>query len=283
MISDTDCKRAKELLHLRLDGELAGADADALTAHLAACENCRTAAEELENIASALSAELAELAPPADLEARIRASVAATVQTVPEPVPQRRTAPMLWAFAAAAAVALALYVGSQMGAGAPPASVSGMLMGTSPAIVARGGESLHVFGEDSNVARPARTGDLLDEDVVAWGVNETTIALEFRGGARLELSREAVVKIGAASITLIKGGLYADLTDVTDSFQVITPWGTVSGDGSAFALISGEQFEAARLLVSAGAVVIDANDSRRHAQAGASVILREDTQHTLVL
>ncbi len=283
MISDTDCKRAKELLHLRLDGELAGADADALTAHLAACEDCRAAAGELDKIASGLSEGLAAPTPPADLETRIRASVAATVQTAPEPLPQRRVAPMVWAFAAAAAVALALYVGTQMGAGAPPASVPGMLMGASPAIVVRGGESLHVFSDDSNVARPAHTGDPLDEDVMAWGVNETTIALDFRGGARLELSREAVIKIGANSITLIKGGLYGDLTDATDSFRVITPWGTVSGDGSAFALISGEQSEAARLLVSSGDVTIDANDSRLHAEAGASVVLREDTQHTLVL
>ena len=283
MISDTDCKRAKELLHLRLDGELAGADADALTAHLAACEDCRAAAGELDKIASGLSEGLAAPTPPADLETRIRASVAAALQTAPEPLPQRRVAPMVWAFAAAAAVALALYVGTQMGASTPPASVPGMLMGASPAIVVRGGESLHVFSDDSNVARPAHTGDPLDEDVMAWGVNETTIALDFRGGARLELSREAVIKIGANSITLIKGGRYGDLTDATDSFRVITPWGTVSGDGSAFALISGEQSEAARLLVSSGDVTIDANDSRLHAEAGASVVLREDTQHTLVL
>jgi len=170
-----------------------------------------------------------------------------------------------------------------MGAGTPPASAPGMLMGTSPAVVARGGESLHVFSDDSNVARPARTGDPLAEDVVAWGVNETTIALEFRGGAKLELSREAVVKIGSDSITLIKGGLQADLTGAEDDFRVITPWGTVSGDDSVFILITGEQFEAARLLVNSGDVAIDSNDSRRHAQEGANVLLGEDAQHTLVL
>ncbi len=158
-----------------------------------------------------------------------------------------------------------------------------MLVGASPAIVTSGGESLHVFSDDSNVARPARTGDPLAEDVVAWGVNETTISLDFRGGAKLELSREAVVKIGADSITLIKGGLHADLSEATDSFQVITPWGTVSGDGSAFTLISGEQFEAARLLVSSGNVTIEANGSHRRAHEGESVLLREDTEHTLVL
>ena len=190
---------------------------------------------------------------------------------------------MIWAFAAAAAVAVALYMGMQMGAKAQPDCAPRLPMGSAPAVVARGGESLHVFGEDSNVARPACTGDSLDEDVVAWGVNETTIALQFKGGARMELSREAVVKIGENSITLIKGGLYADLTEATDSFRVITPWGTVSGDGSAFALISGEQFDAARLLVSSGAVNIDANDARSHAQAGASVVLREDAQSSLVL
>lgn len=283
MISTIDCRRANELLHLRLDGELTGADADALTAHLAVCEDCSAAAAELARIADALSESLAALTPPADLEARIRASVAETVPAAPEPAPRRRMAPMVWAFAAAAAVALALYVGSQMGIGVPPASAPGLQMGTSPAIVTSGGESLHVFSDDSNVARPARTGDPLAEDVVAWGVNETTISLDFRGGAKLELSREAVVKIGADSITLIKGGLHANLAEATDSFRVITPWGTVSGDGSAFTLITGEQFEAARLLVRAGNVTIEANGSRRRVHEGESVLLREDTEHTLVL
>ncbi|MCD6360008.1 MAG: hypothetical protein J7M38_04025, partial [Armatimonadetes bacterium] len=120
-------------------------------------------------------------------------------------------------------------------------------------------------------------------DAVAWGVNDTTIALRFRGGARLELSREAVVKIGDDSITLIKGGLYADLTEVKDDFRVITPWGAVSGKGSAFVLISGGTEENARLLVSTGQVTIEANNTHRVAREGDNLVLKQDSSRVLVL
>ncbi len=267
---DMKCEEAQRLVHLRLDGELAEADAHLLEAHLDQCEACRKASEDFASIESALHGGLNRLEVPEGLDVRVRSAVTASSLS-------RRSVPrVVWAFAAAAAVTLVVWAG-MIGGG------SGEKAFASPAIVARGGESLHVFTDDSPTSKLAHTGDSLEEDAVAWGVNETTIGLRFRGGTRLELSREAVVKIGEDSVTLIKGGLYADLTEATDDFKIATPWGTVSGPGSAFALISGSNEDDARLLVNSGEVVIQSNNSRRTAMGGESVVLSQDTQSMLVL
>jgi len=263
-----ECQWAIELIHLQLDGELAQADTHRLQEHLLQCASCREQAEQLRAAGDTLRAALGELPLPPDLELRIQAAVRA-------PVPRPSALPRLaWGLAAAAAVAVAVYLGGHL---------RGLDAAAAPAVVARGGEGLHIFADNSTVARPARTGEPLPEDAVAWGASEGTTALRFRGGARLELSREAVVKIGSDSITLIKGGLYADLTEVADDFQVITPWGTVGGRGSAFALISGGSAEDARLLVSVGEVRIEANHRVRVAREGESLILGPDTSRVLVL
>lgn len=57
-----DCDRALELLSLELDGELTPEEKSELEAHLAACEECRGAAEELRQLHTILP-ELEEEVP----------------------------------------------------------------------------------------------------------------------------------------------------------------------------------------------------------------------------
>jgi len=264
-MSDMGCEQARRLISLRLDGEPGDDDAHALGGHLAGCEACRRAGEQLDGIDAALRAGAAAIVPPPDLSARVRSAVHSRQQR------QVSWRPAVWGLAAAAALALVIYGGGLLS------------RSDSPAVVARGGESLHVFTGESNVAHNVKTGDALDEDAVAWGINDTTIAVRFREGARLELSRQAVIKIGADSMTLIKGGLYADLTDATDDFTVITPWGSMSGRGSTFTLLSGSDDGAARLLVSEGSVRVVTAGGVRMAEAGASMMLRPNEEQIIVL
>jgi anti-sigma factor RsiW len=66
------CKHPHEPLNALLDGELPPAEAAALSAHLAACPDCRLTLRELAELRAAI-AELERAEVPAALEARIRA------------------------------------------------------------------------------------------------------------------------------------------------------------------------------------------------------------------
>lgn len=67
--STTDCARALERIHRRLDGEaLEPAEARGLEAHLAVCSDCREAAQELEQLQAALRALPSPPFPDAALE-----------------------------------------------------------------------------------------------------------------------------------------------------------------------------------------------------------------------
>jgi predicted anti-sigma-YlaC factor YlaD len=67
------CRKARRLISLRLDGRLSARDASALDAHVAACVGCRDAAGQLQRAWDALRA-VDEVVPAPDDWARIEAA-----------------------------------------------------------------------------------------------------------------------------------------------------------------------------------------------------------------
>jgi anti-sigma factor RsiW len=118
-----------------LDGELSGADLARVETHLGACEECRSALEDLRRLVRRAGA-LDDRAPERDLWAgiadRIRGTPAATTDVVPiERARRRRISFTMPQLAAASLALVALSAGVALrfsGApGAPPASASGIL------------------------------------------------------------------------------------------------------------------------------------------------------------
>lgn len=70
-----NCKEAKRLIHASSIGEIGTADTDALERHTEKCPLCRSEIALLQMLESELT-NLAEIRPPAELQARILAAVA---------------------------------------------------------------------------------------------------------------------------------------------------------------------------------------------------------------
>lgn len=106
-MNQEECDRIRDLLPESLSGGLGGADADAVEAHLAACDGCRGEVEVL----SALTRARPE--PPPGLEGRIKARVqeefgAGERQADVIPIRHRFRRIPAWALSAAALLVLAL-------------------------------------------------------------------------------------------------------------------------------------------------------------------------------
>ncbi len=264
-----ECERAKRLIQLELDGELRDDDARLLDAHLQQCEACRRYHEELIEIEDALrqGLETVDLPEPGVAETRRRVRRTDVIRS------------LLYTWLPAAAAFLVVTVGIVVGRGMPdrPEPLA------APAIVVSGGDAIHVFEPDRKTAHPGRTGAELKERSVAWGLGGDLIGLKFASGARVELSDEAVVRIGRTSVDLFKGDLRADLTDADDTFSVVTPWGEFSGAGSAFAVHSDGNGTGARLAVISGEVTVTRRGSTRTLSSGQAVTLAPDPDRTIVL
>ncbi len=267
-MATVDCERARMLMHLRLDGELPDDDASALAEHVARCADCRAVDADLRQIDAALREGLAACEPPAELADRVR-----------ERLERARPARRPWAtWLPAAAVFLIAAIGllvmhPTLRPGPPPA----------PAMVVSGGDSIHVFEPNEKVAQAGHTGTPLREESVAWGLGGSTIALQFTDGARIDLSDEAVVRIGRDSMDLFKGGLRADLSDASEPFTVVTPWGEVRGQGAVFHLHSQIGEETAQLAVSIGEVTVEGQGWTRTVSEGQSVALKPDPERVFEL
>lgn len=74
-----DCETARELISASLDGELVTSQADALSAHLEECADCRYFAERLGVLVDVLQS-VEPVAPPAGLRQRIEKAVAAVTE-----------------------------------------------------------------------------------------------------------------------------------------------------------------------------------------------------------
>jgi len=273
---DLDCEQARRLIHLRLDGELAGDDAARLDDHLTRCARCRRALDELMRIDAALREGLAAAEPPPQLAARVRARLSEAQSA--------RPAWAAWLPAAAAlllALGLVLFGLSRIGTreGRPPGPVPMV----APAVVISGGDAIHVFEPDQKTAQPGHTGEELQEQSVAWGLGGSAISLQFAGGARITLSDEAVVRIGRDSVDLFKGDLNADLSDATGPFTVATPWGKMSAEGAVFDVSSRADEETAQLTVIQGEVAVEGRDLQRTIGAGEAVRLKPDPERVFEL
>mgnify|MGYP000747325499 CR=1 FL=1 len=268
---DLDCERARRLIHLRLDGELAADDAARLDAHLARCARCRRALDELLRIDAALREGLAAAEPPPQLAARVRARLA-----------EARPARPAWTAWLPAAAALLLAAGlvifglSRIGPGTSDHPRPAPMPLVAPAVVISGGDAIHVFEPDRKTSQPGHTGDELQEQSVAWGLGGSTISLQFAGGARITLSDESVVRIGRDSVDLFKGDLNADLSEATGAFTVVTPWGEMRAQGALFDVSSRADEETAQLSVTRGEVSVQSRDMGRTVAAGQTIQLRPD-------
>ncbi len=274
---DLDCERARMLIHLRLDGELAADDASRLERHLTGCARCRQARDELLRIDAALREGLAAAEPPLQLAARVRRRLGET-----------RPARKAWTAWLPAAAVLLLAAGlvafglPRIGRGTSTGPAIGPPI-AAPAVVISGGDAIHVFQPDQKTAQPGRTGEVLQEQSVAWGLGGAAIALQFAGGARITLSDEAVVRIGRDSVDLFKGDLSADLRDATGPFTIATPWGEIRAQGAVFAVSSRADEDVAQLSVTSGEVSVESRNTQCTVSAGETIRLRPDPERVFEL
>ncbi len=270
-MSQLDCEQATRLIHLRLDRELGEDEGRLLEEHLEHCEGCARLLDELERVDAALREGLSAVRLPGP-----------SVEAVRQSVRRARTGRSIWAtwLPAAAAfllIGLGLLVGLPRMRGHEPATSA------APAIVVAGGDALHVFEPNQKTAQSGHVGTELQESAVAWGLGGEPIALDFAGGAHVELNDEAVVRIGHNAIDLYKGDLRADLTDARDLFSVVTPWGEFSGAGAVFTVYSNNDGSSSRLTVLSGDVDVNRQGTMRTLSAGETVKLEPDPQRAVAL
>lgn len=263
-----DCNSAIRLTHLKLDGDLPREDARLLQRHLESCEQCQRSSAELADVAEALRSGLASAPPPADV-CRTRREV--------ELSRMRRDLFSSWLPAVAAFILVAGAIHFFFsGRTATPVNVA-------PAVVVSGGEAVHVFEPNQNVSQPGRTGVELQEHTVAWGLSDAPIALRFASGAQVELSNEAVVRIGRDSLSLFKGDLRADLTETSESFTVATPWGEFAASGAIFHVHSDAEDSSAVVRVVSGEVRVEQQGWSRVIDAGGQLTLKPDPHRAIIL
>lgn len=268
MMAKIDCSAARRLTHLRLDGELAAEDSRLLMQHTARCRRCERANTELEELDGALREGLAAC-PPAPQP------VDATRRQVKQARLMRRVlSTLLPAAAAFILVAGSLFFALRDG---------GHAVNVAVAVVVSGGEAIHVFEPNQRVAQPGQTGTELQEHAVAWGLSSDPIALRFAGGARAQLSNEAVVRIGRNSLDLFNGDLRADLRDAEESFTVGTPWGQFESRDAVFLVHSDPDDSNAVVRVISGEVRVEQHRWTRVLEAGEQLTLRPDPYRTVAL
>lgn len=264
-----DCESARRLLHLKLDGELREADDRLLDEHLEGCEDCRRLRDELERVDAALREGLGALEMPEPAPDAVR-----------QEIRRAHRSRVLWStwLPAAAAFVLVVLVALIATPGLNGPDETG-----APAMVVSGGDAVHVFGPNEKTAQRGRTGTVLQESSVAWGMGNEPIALEFAGGARVNLSDEAVVRIGRESIDLFKGDLRADLSETDAGFSIVTPWGEFAGSGSVFTVHSDANGGSATVTVIEGEVTVNSGGSEWGLSAGETTTLRPDPSRTIAL
>jgi len=99
-----DCGPVRDLLPIQVLGELAPGDDLRVESHLSMCSECREERDFVRRLG------LARVEPPLELVSAIMAAVDESARSTPTVVPIRRSA--LWALPAAAAIVLALGVGT---------------------------------------------------------------------------------------------------------------------------------------------------------------------------
>jgi ferric-dicitrate binding protein FerR (iron transport regulator) len=184
-----NCDRATHLLNARIDGELAGDDALALDAHLAACAGCRQALMELELQDAAL---LRTFNPQNAVAAAIADRVLAELPDVAEPAATRSTIQqpnwprtVAWAMAAcigliAATVAFRLLHRTDLPQ--PPSQVPQPI---AQLTFATGNVFVCPSGEDT--WRPMVTGDSIAAGDKVRTADSAKCELQLIGGARVRL------------------------------------------------------------------------------------------------
>ena len=248
-----DCRRMAELLHFRLDRDLADEDAEMLDAHLADCADCAAVWAGLSSVDERLRTRLAAPEPTPDLVAAARARA---------DLPSTRRRPVWWAVPAVALIGAAVVVGSSVFRARPDG----------PPAVVRSEAPLHIFADGETVSHTAFSGDALAESDVIWGADQEWAVLEFANGARIELSEDAIVQVGRDSLSVCQGSLRADLTRVREPFTLVTRWGVLQASGASFSLTAKADDEA-RLSVTEGAVRIRQDGAFETAEAGRTVDL----------
>lgn len=138
-MNETQCDRVQERLPELAAGILPAGEADALRAHLDACDDCRDTWRLVTLLREGRPAA------PADLASRIEGSVRFRRRSVSRP---------WWGLAAAAVAALALGIGVTADRGATP---------DVPAFVAGTDEATLWLSDDGLVAGAPTLGDLSDE------------------------------------------------------------------------------------------------------------------------
>jgi len=108
-----NCRQARHLFSSYWDDEVTQAERESLERHLAGCERCRTSYDELARTIEAVSTLPREDAHP-DLERRVLEAIRRT-RPAPDLLPSAQPR-WVYAPAAAAVLALAMFVGYQMGA-----------------------------------------------------------------------------------------------------------------------------------------------------------------------
>lgn len=258
------CEEAAQLIHARLDGELADGDARALAEHVAGCPRCAEFEQSLHRLDSDLRACVAALKPPRALPERIK-------HEAPRARPFRRS-PWRWVGWAAAAVI----------AGAALWAVNHR--SPRPLVeVTHCGQPLHVFADGATVSRTVEAGQPLQERDVIWGANSSWVFLRFRDGARLDLSEDAVVQIDRNSVTISKGSVGADLRECGETFAIVSPWGRIEGTGARFSLAMAADDGSGRVSVAEGSARIISGQGEIVLRKGDSIRLRSPEDQTAVL
>lgn len=274
-MSRLDCEDAQRLIHLDLDGEIPPDERKRLEEHLASCPHCRAAQEELSAVDSRLRDALSGIEPPAGLVRSTRRRMMAE---------QRRRSLLRVVLPAAAAFVLvgtALWFAfGHLDTGRRQITLA---QHGAPAVVLSGGDAIHVFEPHERVAQPGQTGAPLPEDSVAWALGEDSTRLAFAGGARVDLSGEAVVRIGRDRIELFKGHLRADTTEAEGPFTISTPWGDVTCRDGIVVVRSDGDGRTAYARVIAGSAVVTADDRQQTLKAGESRRMRIDPDREVVL
>ena len=260
------CEQARRLVHHRLDGGPAPGDQDQLKRHLAACAACAQVADGLRDLDKTLRHVLGA--------AELRPGFLAALQAA-LPIGEPRRPALAWRWGWAAAMALIVAVGCL---------VALRRNQPSPPVTVRASEEpLHVFTSGSDVSRRVEAGGSLSDRDTIWGIDGSGVCLEFRDGARLELSGDAVVQIGQRAASIFKGSARADLSRARERFALSTRWGVIEGSGAVFSLTVVSGGDEARLSVVRGSVRVVHNGGQSIVSAGESILIHRTSGGPLSL
>lgn len=146
-----NCRQARHLFSSYWDDEVTQAEREALERHLGGCERCRTSYDELARTIEAVSTLPRHEASP-DLERRVLEAVRRT-RPAPDLLPSVQPR-WVYAPAAAAVLALAVFVGYQLGS-SPRGTDSNRLAAVAPPATSQG--PAHQEDSGAAIESPLRT------------------------------------------------------------------------------------------------------------------------------